>query len=166
MTTWDEMRYGPLTIDLTEGRLVRFGTIVIGLGKSEFAVLLCLMACQGGAVSHAMLTRGLANSDNLSLVICRLRKRLVAHFGNLVVIERLRQYGYKLSLSGEFLNSSVYSIWRLWPSADTRSAISLCSARSGSLATSSRASARAASTSLRFLSASMPRSERPDCLEP
>ncbi len=100
MTTWDEMRYGPLTIDLTEGRLVRFGAIVIGLGKSEFTVLLRLIACQGGAVSHAMLTRGLANSDNLRITISRLGKRLGAHFGNSVVIEPLRQYGYKLSLAG------------------------------------------------------------------
>lgn len=104
MENWDGLSYGPLTIDLVEGRLVRFGSIMIGLGKSEFAVLLCLMACQGGAVSRSMLTRGLVNSDNLSLTICRLRKRLVTHFGNLVVIERLRQYGYKLSLSGEFFS--------------------------------------------------------------
>lgn len=101
MENWDGLSYGPLTIDLVEGRLVRFGEIMIGLGKSEFVVLLCLMACQGGVVSHTILARAFGSGFVTRFVVHRLRRRLLEHVGGSVEIEHARHYGYKLSLARE-----------------------------------------------------------------
>lgn len=167
MESWDDLAYGPLRIITTAKRLVRFGDAALHLGRAEFSVCLRLIACQGGAVSRAMLTRGLASEYMLRLTVCRLRKRLARHLDGSVAIKSLRHYGYQLSLSGEFSFALYgYSICRLCPSMPTRSAICLCRASGGSSATRVCASVRAASTNLRFLMASMPRSERPDCLAP
>lgn len=163
MENWDDFKYGPLRVFSTEGRMVDFGKIV-SLGQAEFTVMLRLMTCRGGLVSRALLMRGLISEYMLRVSICRLRKFLKKRFGDTVTIKTVRQYGYRLSLAGEF--SFPYSIWRLCPSVVTRSAIFWCLERFGSISTKVRASVRAASTSLRFLRASIPRSESPDCLAP
>ena len=104
METWDQLTYGPLTIEIASKYIVRCGDSVISLGQAEFIVLLRLMACQGGAVSMDMLEFGLTSNAMLRLTICRLRKRLFKYLGQAVAIETSRQYGYRLSLSGEFFS--------------------------------------------------------------
>ena len=108
MKQWDDFKYGPLQVFSTEGRLVKFDNAIVGLGQASFKVILRLMSCHGGAVSRAFLANGLASDYSLRLAICRLRKFLKLHFGNTVTIKTVRQYGYRLSLAGEF--SFCYSI--------------------------------------------------------
>ena len=101
MEHWDNFEFGPLKVFSTTGRLIEFGQIV-GFGKAEFAVLLRLMACQGGAVSKSVLSRGISDTM-LRLSICRLRKFLKKHFGVAIIIQTVRQYGYRLSLAESLL---------------------------------------------------------------
>lgn len=101
MESWDGLKYGPLGIASVSERRVQCEDAVYQLRTAEFITLLRLMACQGSAVSRFVLVRGLANEYTLRLTICRLRKFLKEHFGDLVEIERRSSFGYKLSLTGE-----------------------------------------------------------------
>ncbi len=102
MEQWDDFRYGPLQVFSSEGRLMKFDSAIVNLGRASFTVMLRLMACQGGAVSQSVLASGLASDYTLRLTICRLRKFLKIHFGDMITIKTVRQYGYRLSLAGEF----------------------------------------------------------------
>lgn len=101
MEHWDNFEFGPLKVFSTAGRLVECGQIV-GFGQAEFAVLLRLMACQGGVVSKSVLSHGISDTM-LRLSICRLRKFLKKHFGVAIIIKTVRQYGYRLSLEESLL---------------------------------------------------------------
>lgn len=95
---WDGLAYGPITIDRTVYRSVRFGATVVDMGKSDFTILLRLIACQGGRVSRAVLLRGLTSNSVIAPAICRLRKMLRKFFGTRVAIVTHR-HGYRLSLT-------------------------------------------------------------------
>ncbi len=100
METWDGVYYGPLEVTEAARRLVRLGGDVFRLGRTEFTILLRLITCRGGVVSHSMLACGLRSDYAIRFAIHRLRKRLLKHIGDSIVIEHVRQYGYKLSLAG------------------------------------------------------------------
>lgn len=102
MRDWDGFKFGPLHIYWTECRLLAVDGSEVSLGQREFNILLRLMSCHGGVVSSTMLARNLLDHPTLRMSICRLRKFLKRHFGNLVTIVTCQHYGYKLSLSGEF----------------------------------------------------------------
>ena len=97
METWDTINYGPLEIVQVAKRLIRLTDVVLRLGRTEFTILLRLLTCRGGVVSHSMLARGLRSDYVIRFAIYRLRKRLLDHVGGAIAIEHVRQYGYKLS---------------------------------------------------------------------
>ncbi len=103
MEQWDDFKYGPLQVFSTEGRLMKFNSTVVNLGKASFTAMLRLMVCHGGVVSQALLVQGLASDSTLRLAICRLRKFLKQYFGDMLTIKTVRQYGYRLSLVGSLL---------------------------------------------------------------
>lgn len=101
METWDRIDYGPIEITAAAQRSITLGGAVLRLGRTEFIILLRLLVCQGGVVSHSMLARGLRSDYAIRFAIYRLRKRLLDHIGDAIAIEHVRQYGYKLSYAGE-----------------------------------------------------------------
>ncbi len=101
METWDTINYGPLEIVQVAKRLIRLRDVVLRLGRTEFIILLRLLVCQGGVVSHSMLARGLRSDYAIRFAIHRLRKRLVKHVGDSIAIDHVRHSGYKLSLARE-----------------------------------------------------------------
>lgn len=102
METWDGLAHGPLKIECAEGYLVRVGNEVVGLGRTQFLVLLRLMACHGRVVSLSVLERGVPSLKSVRVAIVHLRKLLKRHFCGQLQIITIHYCGYKLSLTGEF----------------------------------------------------------------
>lgn len=95
--SWNGLTYGPIVVDRTDYRSVRFGSTVVDMGKSDFTILVRLIACQGGRVSRAMLLRGLSSNSVVGPAIYRLRKILKKFFGGRVAIIA-HWHGYRISL--------------------------------------------------------------------
>ena len=102
MEQWDRYTYGPLEVFSVAGRLMKIGDTIRCFNTTEFTVLLRLMTCGNSMVSTSMLMHGLSDTDSLRLQVYRIRLYLRRLIGNVVKIEAIRGYGYRLFLQGEF----------------------------------------------------------------